>query len=153
MFENAVEVLVVEDNPSDLELTLRALREHKLCNRIQVARDGAEAMDYIFGEGEHAGRPVTDQPRVVLLDLKLPLVDGMEVLRRIRSDPRTKTLPVVVMTSSSHERDVSESYNLGVNSYIVKPVDFEKFAHSMKIVGMYWIMLNHPPGNGKPVTA
>ena len=145
MLDSALEVLVVEDNPSDLELALRALKEHKLCNRIQIARDGAEAMDYLFGEGSWAGRPVAAQPRVVLLDLKLPLVDGIEVLRRIRSDPRTRSLPVVVMTSSSQERDVSKSYSIGVNSYIVKPVDFDSFTRAVAEIGFYWVLLNKAP--------
>jgi two-component system, response regulator len=139
-----VEILIVEDTPQDLELTLRALRKANLSNRIQVARDGAEALDFIFGEGPHAGRRVEDAPKVILLDLKLPKVDGTEVLRRIKSDPRTKTIPVAVLTSSKEQRDVVESYQLGVNSYIVKPVNFERFAEAVRELGMYWLLLNQP---------
>ncbi len=145
MHDSDVDVLIVEDNASDLELTLRALKEHHLCNNLVVARDGLEALDYLFGEGQFAGRRIDMQPRVVLLDLKLPLVDGIEVLRRIRADPRTHSLPVVAMTASNRERDVAETYELGINSYIVKPVDFQKFTDAMKMIGMYWLMLNRPP--------
>ncbi len=145
MHDSDVDVLIVEDNASDLELTLRALKEHHLCNNLAVARDGLEALDYLFGEGQFAGRRIDMQPRVVLLDLKLPLVDGIEVLRRIRADPRTHSLPVVAMTASNRERDVAETYELGINSYIVKPVDFQKFTDAMKMIGMYWLMLNRPP--------
>lgn len=141
----AVEVLLVEDNPQDLELTLRALQKAKISNRIEVARDGAEALDFIFGEGVHAGRKVEDLPRVILLDLKLPKVDGLEVLRRVKGDPRTKMIPVVVLTSSKEQRDVVESYQLGVNSYIVKPVNFAGFAEAVKDLGFYWLLLNQPP--------
>jgi len=143
--ENAVEILIVEDTPEDLELALRALRKANLTNRIQIARDGAEAMEFIFAEGMHSGRKIEDGPKVVLLDLKLPKIDGMEVLRRIKSDPRTKTIPVVVLTSSKEQKDVVESYRLGVNSYIVKPVNFERFAAAVQDLGMYWLLLNQPP--------
>ena len=143
--ENAVEILIVEDTPEDLELALRALRKANLTNRIQIARDGAEAMEFIFAEGKHSGRKIEDGPKVVLLDLKLPKIDGMEVLRRIKSDPRTKTIPVVVLTSSKEQKDVVESYQLGVNSYIVKPVNFERFAQAVQDLGMYWLLLNQPP--------
>jgi len=142
---NAVEFLLVEDNPQDLELALRALKKANLANRIHVARDGAEALDFLFGEGAHAGRPVENGPKVILLDLKLPTVDGLEVLRRVKGDPRTRTIPVVVLTSSQEQQDVVESYRLGVNSYIVKPVDFERFATAVRELGMYWLLLNHPP--------
>ena len=142
---NEVEILLVEDNPSDLELTLRALEEHKLCNRVQVARDGEEALDFIFCRGQFSGKRIESLPRVVLLDLKLPLVDGLEVLRQIRADPRTNRVPVVVLTSSTEERDVVESYALGVNSYISKPVDFDQFKEAMRTIGMYWLLLNRPP--------
>jgi CheY-like chemotaxis protein len=142
---NLIEILLVEDNPQDLELALRALRKANLANHIQVARDGAEALDFIFGEGAHAGRPVTDRPRVVMLDLKLPKVDGLEVLRRIKGDPRTSMIPVVVLTSSKEQADVVESYQLGVNSYIVKPVNFEQFAEAVRELGLYWLLLNQPP--------
>jgi CheY-like chemotaxis protein len=142
---NIVEILIVEDTPQDLELALRALKKANLANRIQVARDGAEAVDFIFGEGVHAGRRLENGPKVILLDLKLPKIDGLEVLRRIKVDPRTKTIPVVVVTSSKEQRDVVESYQLGVNSYIVKPVNFERFAAAVQEVGMYWLLLNEPP--------
>ena len=135
----------MEDTPQDLELTLRALRKANLSNRIQVARDGAEAIEFIFAEGAHAGRKVEDGPKVVLLDLKLPKVDGIEVLRRMKADERTRSIPVVVLTSSREQRDVVESYRLGVNSYIVKPVNFEGFADAVKELGMYWLLLNQPP--------
>jgi CheY-like chemotaxis protein len=142
---HAVEILIVEDTPEDLELTLRALRKANLANHIEIARDGAEALDFIFGEGLHVGRKLEDGPRVVLLDLKLPKVDGLEVLKRIKGDPRTKMIPVVVLTSSKEQRDVIESYKLGVNSYIVKPVNFEGFAAAVRDLGMYWLLLNQPP--------
>ena len=142
---NAVEILIVEDTPEDVELALRALRKANLTNKIQIVRDGAEAMEFIFAEGKHSGRKVEDGPKVVLLDLKLPKIDGMEVLRRIKSDPRTKTIPVVVLTSSKEQKDVVESYQLGVNSYIVKPVNFERFAAAVQDLGMYWLLLNQPP--------
>jgi CheY-like chemotaxis protein len=140
-----VEILLVEDNPHDLELTLRALRKANLTNRIQVARDGVEALEFIFGEGAYANRKIEDAPRVILLDLKLPKVDGMEVLQRIKSDGRTRTIPVVMLTSSKEQRDVLESYKLGVNSYIVKPVNFERFVAAVQDLGMYWLLLNEAP--------
>jgi two-component system response regulator len=142
---NVMEILLVEDNPHDLELTLRALQKANISNSIEVARDGAEALDLIFCEGVHAGRKIEDGPKVILLDLKLPKVDGLEVLRRVKTDPRTRATPVVVLTSSKEQRDVVESYNLGVNSYIVKPVNFERFAEAVKELGFYWLLLNQPP--------
>lgn len=145
MSERVVEILLVEDSPHDLELTLRALRKANVTNRIEVARDGAEAIEFIFCEGAHAGRKIEDGPRVVLLDLKLPKIDGLEVLQRIKSDPRTRAIPVVVLTSSKEQSDVVESYKLGVNSYIVKPVNFERFAAAVQELGMYWLLLNQPP--------
>ncbi|MDI1248340.1 MAG: response regulator [Lacunisphaera sp.] len=145
---HAVELLLVEDNPQDLELALRALRKANLANRIQVARDGAEALEFIFCTGPHGGRKISDGPRVIMLDLKLPKVDGLEVLRRVKGDPRTKVIPVVVMTSSKEQSDVVESYQLGVNSYIVKPVNFENFADSVRSLGLYWLLLNQPPKVG-----
>lgn len=145
MTGNEIEILLVEDNPDDLEMTLRALRKANLANRIQIARDGVEAMDFIFGEGAHAGRKVENGPKVILLDLKLPKIDGMEVLKRVKGDPRTKVIPVVVLTSSKEQKDVVESYQLGVNSYIVKPVNFERFAAAVSDLGMYWLLLNQPP--------
>jgi two-component system response regulator len=142
---NVVEILIVEDTPEDLELALRALRKANLTNRIQIARDGAEAVEFIFGEGAHQGRQLENGPKVILLDLKLPKIDGMEVLRRIKADSRTRSIPVVVLTSSKEQRDVVESYQLGVNSYIVKPVNFEGFAKAVQDLGMYWLLLNQPP--------
>jgi two-component system response regulator len=142
---NIIELLLVEDNPQDLELALRALRKVNVANHIEVARDGAEALDIIFCEGPHAGRRITDGPKVILLDLKLPKVDGLEVLKRVKSDPRTKMIPVVVLTSSKEQRDIVESYDLGVNSYIVKPVNFDGFSQAMRELGVYWLMLNQPP--------
>jgi len=143
--KNAVEILIVEDTPQDLELALRALKKANLTNHIHFVRDGAEALEFIFGEGVHLGRKLEDGPRVILLDLKLPKVDGLEVLKRIKSDPRTKMIPVVVLTSSKEQKDVVESYKLGVNSYIVKPVNFERFAAAVQELGMYWLLLNQPP--------
>jgi len=140
-----VEILLVEDNPSDLQLTLRALRKANLANSIHIARDGEEALEFVFCEGGQAGRSIEDAPRVILLDLKLPKVDGLEVLARIKADPRTHTIPVVVLTSSKEQNDVVESYGLGVNSYIVKPVNFERFVEAVQQLGMYWLVLNHPP--------
>ena len=142
---NPVEILLVEDNPNDLRLALHAFRKHNLANAVQVARDGVEALDYLLGTGPFAGRDVAQRPKVVLLDLKLPLLDGTEVLERIRSDPRTKTLPVVVLTSSREEPDIEKCYRLGVNSYIVKPVDFDQFLEVSQQLGFYWLMINQPP--------
>jgi CheY-like chemotaxis protein len=139
---SAMEILLVEDDPRDAELALRALRAGKIANHITVARDGAEAVDILFGE---ASRRIAAPPKVILLDLKLPKVDGLEVLKRIKSDPRTKFIPVVVLTSSREQNDIVESYRLGVNSYIVKPVDFEGFADAVQKAGMYWLLLNQPP--------
>ena len=142
---NAIELLLVEDNPQDLELALRALRKANLSNRIQVARDGAEALEFVFCEGPHAVRRSTYGPKGILLDLKLPKVDGLEVLKRIKGDPRTKMIPVVVLTSSKEQSDVVESYQLGVNSYIVKPVNFERFAEAVHDRGRCGLRLNQPP--------
>ena len=142
---NIVEILLVEDNPEDLELTLRALRMANLGNHISIARDGAEAIEFIFCEGPHSGRKIEDTPKLILLDLKLPKMDGLEVLQRIKGDPRTKKIPVVALTSSKEQSDVINSYNLGVNSYIVKPVNFEGFAEAVQKLGMYWLLLNQPP--------
>jgi CheY-like chemotaxis protein len=140
-----VELLLVEDNPEDLKMTLRALKKANLANHIHIARDGAEALQFIFCEGDYSGRKIENAPKVILLDLKLPKVDGKEVLQRVKSDPRTKMIPVVVLTSSKEQSDVVESYNLGVNSYIVKPVDFEGFAAAVQELGMYWLLHNQPP--------
>jgi two-component system response regulator len=142
---NIVEILIVEDNQQDLDLALRALRKANLANRVHAVRDGEEALEFLFCEGRHSGRKIENEPKVILLDLKLPKVDGLEVLQRIKSDPRTKTIPVVVLTSSKEQNDVVESYNLGVNSYIVKPVNFEQFSEMVQKLGMYWLLLNHPP--------
>ena len=140
-----VEILLVEDNPSDVELTLVALKENNLSNKIEVVRDGAEALDFVFGTGAYVGRRVEDHPKIILLDLKLPKIDGIEVLRRIKTDPRTRAIPVIVLTTSREDRDVTETYNLGVNSYIVKPVDFEQFTQAVRTLGLYWLLLNQPP--------
>lgn len=142
---NQTEILLVEDNPSDLKMTLHALREGKVANRIQVVRDGAEALEFIFCEGAFAARKMSDGPKVIMLDLKLPKVDGLEVLARIKADPRTKKIPVVILTSSKEQSDLAQSYDLGVNSYIVKPVNFEAFAKAVQELGMYWLLLNEPP--------
>ncbi len=145
MTPNEVEILLVEDNLNDVELTLRALKKHNITNKVQVVKDGAEALEYIFANGAYAHRKIEDHPRVIFLDLKLPKVDGLEVLRRIKSDERTKVIPVVVLTSSKEERDLVESYKLGANSYIAKPVDFENFVRSVSELGLYWLLLNQPP--------
>ncbi len=142
-----VEILLVEDNPDDLDMTLHALRKMKLANHIQLARDGVEALDFIFCRGPHAARSIEDMPRVILLDLKLPRLDGLEVLRRLKADPRTQGIPVVMLTSSKEQSDVDQSYKLGANSYIVKPVDFEQFAEAVQNLGLYWMLLNQPPRN------
>ena len=142
---NEVEILLVEDNQDDLDMTLRALRKANLTNKIQTVCDGAEALEFIFCQGAFAGRTFENPPKVILLDLKLPKIDGMEVLKRIKGDPRTKMIPVVVLTSSKEQKDVVESYNLGVNSYMVKPVNFEGFAAAIQELGMYWLLLNQPP--------
>jgi len=142
---NAVEILIVEDTDQDLQLALRALRKANITNRIQIARDGEEALEFLFCEGSYADRKIENSPRVILLDLKLPKIDGLEVLQRIKADPRTQAIPVVVLTSSKEQRDVVESYKLGVNSYIVKPVNFEGFVKAVQELGMYWLLLNQPP--------
>ena len=143
--EGAVDILLVEDNPFDAELALVALKENRLANRVFHVEDGEEALDFLFSRGRYADRGKRQLPRVVLLDLKLPKVDGLEVLRQIKTDPETRLIPVVVLTSSREERDVVESYRLGVNSYIVKPVEFEKFSSSVRDLGFYWLLLNQPP--------
>ena len=140
-----VEILLVEDNPNDVELTLRALQKQNLSNKVFVVKDGAEALDFIFASGAYSQRKVEKRPKVVLLDLKLPKVDGIEVLRRMKADSRTSPIPVVMLTSSQEERDVVNSYNLGVNSYIVKPVDFSSFVHAVSELGIYWGVLNKLP--------
>ena len=140
-----VEILLVEDSPEDVELTLRALQTHHITNRMHAVRDGAEALDFLFARGAYAGRNAANIPKVVLLDLKLPKVDGLEVLRQIKQDPRTRKVPVVVLTSSREEPDIERSYQLGVNSYIVKPVDFESFVKAVSDAGLYWLVVNQPP--------
>lgn len=138
-------ILLVEDNPDDEALTLRAFRKNNILNPVVVARDGAEALDYLFGSGSHAGRDTRQQPQIVLLDLKLPKIDGLEVLRQLRADPRTRMQPVVILTTSNEERDIISSYQLGANSYIRKPVDFEQFMEAVRQLGLYWLVLNVPP--------
>jgi two-component system response regulator len=140
-----VEILLVEDNPNDVELTLRAFRKQNLTTKVHVVKDGAEALDFLFSTGAYATRRNHARPKVVLLDLKLPKVDGIEVLRRVKADPRTSSIPIVMLTSSQEERDVLESYKLGVNSYIVKPVDFNNFVRVVSELGMYWSVLNKLP--------
>ena len=145
MPERQIEILLVEDNQDDVELTLHALRRENLANHIHVARDGEEALDFLFCNGTHSERSFDRPPRLVLLDLKLPKVDGMEVLRRLKSDPRTCSIPVVILTSSKEERDVINGYGLGANSYIQKPVDFDQFRETVKSVGLYWLLINQAP--------
>ena len=140
-----VEILLVEDNPNDVELTLRALQKQNLASKVFVVKDGAEALEFIFATGTYSGRNVEEHPKVVLLDLKLPKVDGIEVLRKMKSDPRTKDVSVVMLTSSQEDSDVIETYKLGVNSYIVKPVDFSNFVHAISELGLYWGFLNKVP--------
>jgi CheY-like chemotaxis protein len=140
-----IEILLVEDNQDDVELTLHALRKENLANNIQVARDGEEALEFLFCNGIHADRAGERPLKLILLDLKLPKVDGIEVLRRLKGDPRTKTIPVVILTSSKEERDLVNTYGLGANSYIQKPVDFDQFRETVKNVGLYWLVINQPP--------
>lgn len=140
-----VEILLVEDNPTDAELAIRALKKSNLANSLVWVKDGAEALDFIFATGEYSGRSVTCPPKVILLDLRLPKVDGMEVLRRVKADERTRAIPVVVLTSSKEDRDIAESYQLGVNSFISKPVEFDAFAKTVSELGMYWLLVNRPP--------
>ena len=140
-----VEILLVEDNPEDVELTLQALEKHHLAGHVKVVNDGAQALDYLFSGGSVAGQSERPLPKVVFLDLKLPKVDGLEVLRRMKADDRTRLIPVVVLTSSEEESDLLESYKLGVNSYVVKLLDFEKFVESIAELGLYWVLLNHSP--------
>lgn len=138
-------ILLVEDNPDDELLAIRALKKNNISNEVVVARDGVEALDYLFGTGAHAGRDMSEMPQIILLDLKLPKIDGFEVLRRLRSDERTKLLPVVVLTSSREEQDLTESYSLGANSYIRKPVNFTRFTEAIRQLGLYWLVLNESP--------
>ena len=138
-------ILLVEDNPSDIALTERALHRNNISNRLVVAQDGQEGVDYLFGEGQYAGRDVADTPVLILLDLKLPKLDGLDVLRRIRADARTRRVPVVILTSSREEQDVAAGYDLGVNSYIRKPVDFQQFTETVRQLGLYWLVINEAP--------
>jgi two-component system, response regulator len=144
MIRNRI-ILLVEDNPDDVELTLRAFDKSRVVNKIVVARDGGEALDYVFATGSHAARNPDEMPEIVLLDLKLPKIDGLEVLKRIRSDARTRRLPVIVLTSSREERDMIQSYDLGANSFVRKPVDFAQFIDAASQLGLYWLVLNEPP--------
>lgn len=146
MANGDIEILLVEDSPNDVELTLHAFDRHRLTNRIQVVRDGAEALDFIFCRGPYASHSPRHGLKVVLLDLKLPLVDGLEVLRQMKADPATSAIPIVVLTSSREDPDIAESYRLGANSYIVKPVDFEQFTECVRQIGLYWVLMNQPPG-------
>ena len=138
-------ILLVEDNPDDEMLTLRALKRNNILNEVVVARDGVEALDYLFGTGGYAGRDTTVQPTMILLDLKLPRIDGLEVLKQLRADDRSKLLPVIILTSSREEQDLLAGYHLGANSYVRKPVDFEQFSEAVRQLGMYWLVLNEPP--------
>jgi two-component system, response regulator len=142
--EQGVEILLVEDNPDDVELTLRAFKKHNLTNKVHVVSDGAAALDFIFCTGVYADRDFKKPPKIILLDLKLPKINGKEVLQRIKSDERTKLIPVVVMTSSQEESDVFDSYRLGVNSFVIKPVNFEKFINTVAELGLYWVLINQP---------
>lgn len=142
---NSKKILLVEDNPSDIKLTKRALEQNIMTNELIVAEDGAEALDYLFATGHYADRDIRDLPAVVLLDLKLPKIDGLEVLKRIRANEITRLIPVVILTSSDQEVDMTASYNLGANSYIRKPVNFKQFTEAVRTLGMNWLMLNEPP--------
>ncbi len=141
------DILLVEDNPDDVELTLRALKKNNVTNRVVVVQDGAEALEYVFATGRYADRSISNLPKVILLDLKLPLVSGIEVLRQCKADDRTRRIPIVVLTSSREEPDIQACYNLGVNSYIVKPVDFQQFTDAVRQTGLYWLLLNEPPNS------
>lgn len=145
MSEHTIEILLVEDNPADVELTLHALRKEKLANKIEVVGDGEEALDFLFCRNNFSGRSFDRPPRLILLDLKLPKVDGMEVLRAIKADPRTRAIPVVILTASKEEKDLVNGYQLGVNAYIQKPVDFEKFREIVRELGLFWLVVNQPP--------
>ncbi|HBQ81857.1 MAG TPA: two-component system response regulator [Bacteroidales bacterium] len=145
MSTEQIEILLIEDNPDDAELTIRALKKHNLANKLVWVKDGAEALDFIFAAGAYAGRSSNNHPKLILLDLRLPKVDGLEVLQRIKADEQTKAIPVVVMTSSTEDRDIVESYKLGVNSFLSKPVGFDEFVKMVSEIGLYWLLLNRPP--------
>ncbi|MFY9791474.1 MAG: response regulator [Candidatus Sulfotelmatobacter sp.] len=145
---DAVEILLVDDSPEDVELTIRALRRHKIANDIEVVEDGAEALDFLFCRGAYKERKFPHPPKLILLDLKLPKVDGLEVLRAMRADDRTKTIPVVILTSSKEQRDLITGYNLGVNAFVQKPVDFEQFGEAIRHIGMFWMLVNQAPPPG-----
>ncbi|MES2588039.1 MAG: response regulator [Bacteroidota bacterium] len=149
MKQSFVEILLVEDSSNDAQLALFALEEENFANNIVWLKDGLEALEFIFAEGKYSDREIENQPKIILLDLKMPKVGGIEVLRRIRADERTKRIPVVVMTSSKEEKDIIASYDLGVNSYIVKPLDFDQFTKSVKDIGFYWLLINQPPIKSK----
>ncbi|MHB8091466.1 MAG: response regulator [Syntrophales bacterium] len=138
-------ILLVEDNPDDVALTIRAFKKNQILNKVIVAKDGVEALDYLFGTGVHTGRDMKELPAIILLDLKLPKIDGLEVLKRIRRDERTKLIPVVILTSSAEEKDVLSGYSLGANSYVRKPVEFDQFVEAMRHLGLYWLLWNEPP--------
>ena len=149
---NTVEILLVDDSPEDVELTIRALRRAKIVNDIQVAEDGEEALDFLFCRGSFEARDLSHPPKLILLDLKLPKVDGLEVLRAIRANERTKAIPVVILTSSKQQKDVVQGYNLGVNAFVQKPVDFEQFGEAIRQIGMFWMLINQAPP-ARPSTA
>jgi len=140
-----IQILLVEDSASDAEMTISALKKNKLANKLLHLKDGAAALDYIFGEGEYAGRSIDDKPKVILLDLKMPKVNGIEVLQKLKADERTRTIPIVVLTSSKEDPDIEKCYNLGVNSYVVKPVEFDEFQKEITNLGLYWMIVNQPP--------
>lgn len=145
MDNNAIELLLIEDNPSDIKLTLKALQKFNLANKVTVLKNGEEAVDFLFSEGKYKDREKSEIPKVIFLDLKLPFIDGIEILRRLKSDEQTKSIPVVVLTSSNETKDIEECYRLGVNSYIVKPIEFEKFIEVIANMGLYWVLMNESP--------